>query len=273
MTTSVLKMRGGLLWSLLVVLVGFMATGCSKDEDDDFDSKNPFVGAWLYDEDDETWLILYVDEGDKYGGVVIAYETTPELYYRGYYTERYSGTYDLINEGTMIQYFLDDDEYDFLEIKGKGKNAYLQFPGGGFQFHRIETTDVPTRKSYATSPEPTPTPDPEPTPTPTPSTPSDELAGTTWKVTRMSGWGADGIYEYRGMELRFKNGGKVTEWYSYSDNNDGTYSISGNILTLDGLAMVNEWGPTYYFSISSDEMTLVSSKGSSLETKFYLTRQ
>lgn len=80
-----------------------------------------------------------------------------------------------------------------------------------------------------------------------PTEETDALSNTTWRGT------VDDVT----VTLSFKTNGKVSE-NALGDISDGTYSISGNKLTLDfdDSFLVNSYGSRYKFTQTSSKLVL-----------------
>lgn len=232
---------------LVLLFTAITAVGCS--DDDKPEPENPdrdYVGAWKmeWDDDDEVQVIVFNEDYS-----VEFYGTTQELFAEGKYEDVENGSYTVNESAGVMSVSLGGERYEVCLI-GSGSDLYLEI--GGDQAYRISRSEVPTEKVSSGG------------------SSSDELSGTTWKVTSMTGWGAADISSYRGMELRFGYNGMVVEWYSSAQNYSGKYTISGDMINFEGIPLVDDWGPKYTFSISGKTLTLTEP---SFGTSFILARQ
>lgn len=253
MTLDVLKKRLAIFAAILLAFTAM--TACSdKDDEPNVDPEDPeelHLGAWRLEWDDDDDVLFIVFDRSK----VTFYDTTYELLENDEYEDKTTGSYTVFDDGDIL--VTRDGETALVSLVEKNGRTYLDCDGD--LAYRVDRSDVPSKKAGSGNSGGS-------------SSSSDALSGTSWKITSMTGWGADAISEWRNVQLRFGNNGKVTEWYSSSESYSGTYTISGNIVNLKNIPLVNEWGPKYNYSISGSRLTLTADKGSSMETSFVLSK-
>lgn len=250
-------------WALLAILFAAMAlplSGCSDDKDEPVDPEDPelpYVGAWKmsWDDDNEVQILVFDEDGS-----MDYYETTTRLFEEGMYEYRSSGRFTYNESNNRLGVTL-EGESEYITLVGTGSDAYLDIDGD--RAYRLARKNVPTKKFDGNYDDDDDDDDDDE---------GDALSNTSWKVTNMTGWGADELSDYKNLKLSFRSNGKVTETFSddSSYKGEGTYTISGNTLKLNGqLVLINSWGSTYTYTLSGNKLTLKSS----LNTSIIFTKQ
>ena len=265
MTFKTLRKNLYAVATALLVSVTFAA--CSDDDKDNApvvepeDPETPWQGAWRCDwEEDDEIQFLVLDESK-----VTLYETTSELLADGKYEDKTTGSYRYIASDDALRITI-YGETVYAAIMGSGSSMYLEIDGNldsdGARFRRVDRSEVPTKEAGYDEDDDDDGDDET----------GDMLAGTSWKLTSMTGWGASDFSEYKGMQLRFGSNGKVTEWYSSSESYQGTYKLSGNSVKLDGIPFVDVWLWDFPITVSGNRMTLVYKEGHAWQTDFIFTK-
>lgn len=228
------------LFCLSVILLTGMALSACSSDDDQINLEGEVIGAWRNTEVNE--FIVFSNGYKK----IELYEESGD--HPGKYADKKEGNWYV--EGSRIRIMVGANSmYATIE-----NNKLIT--GYGRTYVRCLMSDVPTQAA--------------PTGGGSSGT-TDALSGTSWKLTRISGYGNDP--SWYGEVLSFKSNGKVTEYFVEGGNQTGTYSISGTTLTLNNIAMVDYFGPKYSFSKTSTKLTLTADKGTNMETTFYFDKQ
>lgn len=223
-----------LLYLPIVLLAGMALPACSSDEPEGEDLSEKVIGAWQDTEDPGFFVVFNANYTFE------TYEESED--YPGKYADKYEGIWAV--NGSRILCSFPDKEFE-ASLKNDMLICFDE------TYKRCSMSDVPTQKA----------------PTGGSSTgTTDALTGTSWKLTKMTGWAVDP--DWYGERLSFQSNGRVTEYYAEGGSGSGTYSISGSTLTLNGIAMVNYFGPKYSFSKTSSKLTLTADKGTNMETTF-----
>ena len=245
------KLKIRILALFVSALMLSFATACGGDDEPD-QLPSDVLGAWKfteYNSDDVEIIVLDEDGSLDY------YRTTQALLEDGEYEERVEGTYSWSIDNSHIP-----PQYDLtLRIAGDVLSAIssgYDFRIGGHFGESIMHKDIPIKQHNGGS-----------------SSSRDALSNTSWKLSKMTGWGAETSF-YKDFELHFGSNGKVEEIYPHASFNDseGTYSISGNTLTLKGLTICNEWKTEYNFTVSGNRLTLIADYKGDFETSFIFTK-
>lgn len=251
MNNNVLKSK----WAWLAVLIMALflpLTACSDDKDDLADDVVPVdsYGTWwnTYSPSSTRDIVIIVI-GEN--GHFTYYETGKDYYAKGEYTYREEGTYTY-TQGKFI-----------FTLEGKvftGEYSGGRLVVGYKDYYSLNADQLPTKPATgATTNDPT----------------GDALSNTEWKATAIQGdeVTASEKEDFVGMVLRFGSNGKVTEIYPTSEVINGTYSISGDLITFKDLYITRHFLTPYNFTVSGSTLTLIIRKGKYNQTDIIMKKQ
>lgn len=250
MNNNVLKSKWA--WLAVFIMALFLPlTACSDDDSDDNIVPVDCYGAWKGQLSNPCVTIIVIGENGNFTYYETSDASNNNLFKKGEYTYREEGTYTY-TQGKFI-----------FTLEGKvftgqknGSQIYIET-----QFYnRLASNKIPTKPATgATTNDPT----------------GDALSNTEWKATAIQGdeVTASEKEDFVGMVLRFGSNGKVTEIYPTSEVINGTYSISGDLITFKDLYITRHFLTPYNFTVSGSTLTLIIRKGKYNQTDIIMKKQ
>lgn len=93
----------------------------------------------------------------------------------------------------------------------------------------------------------------------------DVLSNTSWKLQSITGGLIMGdVDDWVGEIFQFGANGTVTEIYVEGGSSNGTYTLDGDQLILDNVALTDTFGSKYTYTLSGRTLKLLNGLGSTL---------
>lgn len=101
----------------------------------------------------------------------------------------------------------------------------------------------------------------------------DELSRSSWKLVTITGYMSSQTPQWKGEILEFGADGTVTEKSLDGYSEKGTYTLSGDRVTFDGIDnLTNAWGRRFTYTLSESTLTLSDNMGSGMDSSLVFTK-
>lgn len=101
----------------------------------------------------------------------------------------------------------------------------------------------------------------------------DELSSSSWKLESITGYYSSQTSKWKGEVLEFGPNGTVTEKSVDGYSEKGTYTLSGDRVTFDGIDnLTNAWGRRFTYTLSGSTLKLKDDMGSGMSSTLVFTK-